>query len=293
MEHNKCHICRNIITYEITSEIYKEPYYCIEYMDLPLDEKYDLSDAKILQYEELEYHTKIYIQSHIWNEDFSSFPPHITHIIFTKYSIFNKVIDVFPVVLQYLSLGNQFNQSLDNLPVTLEYLELGDAFNHPINNLPCNLKYLLLGRDFNQPIDNLPTGLIHLEITSKSLFNYTIDNLPASLEHLIIGRETQFNHPLDNLPNNLKILFIGVWNNITYTLDNLPNELEVLYLYENHFTKYRQNVGFVGIGFGNTDNTKIIEKIITKLPTNIRYARIFTKYKYYGYLKEIYGDIIE
>ena len=295
MEHNKCHICQNIITYDITSDIYKEPYYCIEYIDSPPDKKDEISDAKILQYEELEYHTKIHIQSYIWNENLSVFPSHITHIIFNGHSIFNKVIDAFPAELQYLSLGNPFNQPLDNLPATLEYLELGHSFNQPLDNLPCNLKYLLLGRYFNQPLDNLPPGLVHLEITNKSCFNHPINNLPASLEHLVIGQESQFNHPLDNLPNNLKILFIGVWHNINYTLDNLPDSLEVLYLYEHCSGRYGGNGGYgrnVLNGL-NDDNIKVIEKIISKLPKNIRYARIFTKYKYYGYLKGLYGDIID
>jgi hypothetical protein len=69
--------------------------------------------------------------------------------------------------------------------------------------------------------------------------------------------------------------------NINYTLDNLPDSLEVLYLYEHCSGRY------------GGDNVKVIEKIISKLPKNIRYARIFTKYKYYGYLKGLYGDIVD
>jgi len=271
---------------DIVCGIYKDPYYIIDYT---LESKTntaivnkDISDMGVqwdILERELQYHTKVFIQDYLFNHNLSYLPQHITHIIFNSYSTFNKPIDIFPINLIYLTLGDKFNQSLDNLPATLEYLELGNAFNHPLDNLPPNIKYLRIGELFNHPLDNLPCSLIHLEFGYKAIFNRELNNLPSSLEHLVIGNHSKFDQPLDNLPKGLKILYMGVWHSFTHTLNNLPDSIEQLYLFDNISGLYMSEPGY--------------NQIITKLPKNIKYARIFRKYKKYDELKEIYKDILD
>lgn len=142
-------------------------------------------------------------------------PNSLTHLIFHRYSIFDKSIEgLLPDSLQVLDLGFKFNQPIFSgeksfLPPNLIKLIFSFEWNHPIHDgkygyLPPKLKYLNFGFSFNNTISLggksfLPETLTYLDLGIK--FNHSINPLPNSL--LTLKVSSHFERQIFSLPSKL------------------------------------------------------------------------------------------
>lgn len=155
----------------------------------------------------------------------------IEKIIFSHFSNFNQILNIYPKKLKYLEFGNNYNQEVNNMSSNIKYLKFGDTFNNLIDNLPNGLEYLLLGQGFNQNLDFLPESLITLNFSVSTFFNKSLDNLPNNLQELSLP--INYKNNLDNLPNNIKYLKLSALSNIT----KLPNAIEKVEINSDFFLK--------------------------------------------------------
>jgi hypothetical protein len=188
----------------------------------------------------------------------------IIKIIFIKYSLFNKKVDILPQSIEHLTFNMIFNQKVNKLPKNLTHLTFGMKFNQKIDNLPKNLTYLTFGDIFNKKVDNLPKNLTHL--TFGVNFNQKIDKLYKNLKYLQMGWHFQ-NKII--LPKTLKELSLTCNNNL---INNIPEHIEKIYIY---FSVYNED--------GNTK--------VENLPSTIKEIVIEDE-KFKDYIKIPFGCVL-
>lgn len=149
-------------------------------------------------------------------------PVTILHLKFGTY--FKQLINYLPKYLESLEFVSQslFNHSIDLLPINLKILILGNDFNKEVNNLPSKLQKLIFGNDFNKSIELLPIGLKYLKLGEN--FNQPINNLPSTINHLVLGK--YFNQTIEMLPSSIEILEFSLNSNFTQSFDNIPSSIK-------------------------------------------------------------------
>ena len=95
---------------------------------------------------------KIYF-GHEFNSPINSLPDHITHITFSEWDFFNKLIDKWPNKLKNIQFYFCYNRPC--LPNIIKYMMFGElCYNQPVNYLP------------NDVIDNLPLTIKYIIFTN-------------------------------------------------------------------------------------------------------------------------------
>ena len=160
------------------------------------------------------------------------------HYDYLENIVINKLLDVYPKKLQYLTFGTYFNQTVDNLPSSIKSIKFGEKFNQSVDKLPSGARSYWRNPFLQKRIFQLPSGARSIrqnlvfpenEIRRKPSsiknikfginFNQPVDKLPSSIKNIEFGWD--FNQSVDKLPSSIENIKFG--SDFNQTVDNLPS----------------------------------------------------------------------